>query len=66
MNVLKQNLNKFLYTGNYIDLLPHRKGDPKFDKNAVRSPRTVIHVGRNDPCICGSGKKFKKCCGFIK
>jgi SEC-C motif-containing protein len=20
-------------------------------------------VGRNDPCICGSGKKFKKCCG---
>ncbi len=19
-------------------------------------------VGRNDPCICGSGKKFKKCC----
>jgi uncharacterized protein len=19
--------------------------------------------GRNDPCICGSGKKFKKCCG---
>ena len=21
-------------------------------------------VGRNDPCTCGSGKKFKKCCGF--
>lgn len=21
------------------------------------------HVGRNDPCPCGSGKKFKKCCG---
>jgi hypothetical protein len=20
-------------------------------------------IGRNDPCICGSGKKFKKCCG---
>jgi SEC-C motif-containing protein len=20
-------------------------------------------VGRNDPCTCGSGKKFKKCCG---
>ena len=19
--------------------------------------------GRNDPCVCGSGKKFKKCCG---
>ncbi|MEK9984096.1 MAG: SEC-C metal-binding domain-containing protein [Opitutae bacterium] len=20
-------------------------------------------VGRNEPCPCGSGKKFKKCCG---
>ena len=20
-------------------------------------------IGRNDPCLCGSGKKYKKCCG---
>ncbi|MGL6105147.1 SEC-C metal-binding domain-containing protein [Romboutsia sp.] len=20
-------------------------------------------MGRNDPCTCGSGKKYKKCCG---
>ena len=26
----------------------------------VRSEKTV---GRNDPCPCGSGKKYKKCCG---
>lgn len=26
-------------------------------------PRTVAKIGRNDPCSCGSGKKFKKCCG---
>ena len=25
--------------------------------------RTHTKVGRNDPCPCGSGKKFKKCCG---
>ena len=29
--------------------------------------RTVINegpkVGRNDPCTCGSGKKYKNCCG---
>ncbi|MGB0129433.1 MAG: YchJ family protein [Rhodocyclaceae bacterium] len=25
--------------------------------------RHVVKVGRNDPCTCGSGKKFKKCCG---
>jgi preprotein translocase subunit SecA len=23
----------------------------------------VLKVGRNDPCPCGSGKKFKNCCG---
>jgi preprotein translocase subunit SecA len=29
-------------------------------------PQTVVkdkRIGRNDPCICGSGKKYKKCCG---
>ena len=26
-------------------------------------PRSGPKVGRNDPCICGSGKKYKKCCG---
>ena len=25
--------------------------------------RTIAKVGRNDPCPCGSGRKFKKCCG---
>ncbi len=30
------------------------------------SPAPSGHVGRNDPCPCGSGKKFKKCCGLGK
>jgi preprotein translocase subunit SecA len=25
--------------------------------------RELPKVGRNDPCPCGSGKKFKQCCG---
>jgi uncharacterized protein YecA (UPF0149 family) len=25
--------------------------------------RNAPKVGRNDPCICGSQKKYKKCCG---
>lgn len=28
-----------------------------------QQPRRVEKVGRNDPCPCGSGKKYKKCCG---
>jgi len=27
--------------------------------------KDVSQVGRNDPCPCGSGKKFKKCCGKV-
>ena len=30
---------------------------------AVNVPANVIKIGRNDPCHCGSGKKYKKCCG---
>lgn len=26
--------------------------------------RSEKRVGRNDPCPCGSGKKYKKCCGI--
>ncbi len=28
----------------------------------IRTPRDASPVGRNDPCPCGSGKKYKKCC----
>jgi hypothetical protein len=28
----------------------------------VKEPVKEIKVGRNDPCPCGSGKKYKKCC----
>ncbi len=31
--------------------------------NPKAETRRVEKVGRNDPCPCGSGKKFKKCCG---
>jgi len=35
-----------------------------------KKSQTVVHegpkVGRNDPCPCGSGKKYKKCCGARK
>ncbi|HCC43933.1 MAG TPA: zinc chelation protein SecC [Gammaproteobacteria bacterium] len=25
--------------------------------------RSMPKVGRNDPCPCGNGRKYKKCCG---
>jgi len=31
--------------------------------DGVIHPETRSKVGRNDPCPCGSGRKFKQCCG---
>ena len=31
----------------------------------VTKARTTPRVGRNDPCPCGSGKKYKQCCGKL-
>ena len=39
-----------------------REGDNKGQKK-VTIKREAAKVGRNDPCPCGSGKKYKMCCG---
>ena len=33
------------------------------DGTVKKQPRKVQKIGRNDPCPCGSGKKYKHCCG---
>jgi len=40
----------------------HGGGDGTVKKQPVRKT-AAEKAGRNDPCPCGSGKKFKKCCG---
>ena len=32
-------------------------------EKAKKQPKTVAKIGRNDKCPCGSGKKYKQCCG---
>ncbi|MED1468634.1 preprotein translocase subunit SecA [Bacillus salipaludis] len=41
---------------------PKDDGEPVKQKPKVKQ----LDVGRNDPCICGSGKKYKNCCGAGK
>lgn len=36
-------------------------GDGSFNSNTVKAAKKI---GPNDPCPCGSGKKYKKCCGM--
>ena len=38
-------------------------GDESSDKSQKTIKRDSKKVGRNEPCPCGSGKKYKKCCG---
>jgi preprotein translocase subunit SecA len=43
---------------------PEAGGSAKPEPRAqAPARRTEAKVGRNDPCPCGSGKKYKKCCG---
>lgn len=37
--------------------------DYDFDDRSGTIVRAIPKIGRNDPCPCGSGKKYKKCCG---
>ena len=43
---------------------PGRAGVVAAAAGAARQPtRTGTKIGRNDPCYCGSGKKYKRCHG---
>lgn len=43
-------------------LTEDRRKDIKKDFNATKTVVKGEKIGRNDPCPCGSGKKYKKCC----
>lgn len=59
------------YKAEHLSSLPHWDGifDEETRKRMTleqKRSRTVVKgekIGRNDPCPCGSGKKYKKCCG---
>jgi SWIM/SEC-C metal-binding protein len=55
--------NGWKYT---IGLEPEKPEDIADLEILLNPPKTIVaekKVGRNDPCPCGSGKKYKKCCG---
>lgn len=63
---------KARYSGDGVEYVHHevgrfRKMDGEWyfteGKMVGQMPLHVEKVGRNEPCRCGSGKKFKKCCG---
>src|ERR1039457_7733853 len=47
--------------GAYRYFRSHRQVRPS--AHTIEPRRGTPKVGRNDPCPCGSGKKYKECCG---
>lgn len=48
---------------NFIEALPALLlSIVRFWKTPAQQPAPVRKAGRNDPCPCGSGRKYKKCC----
>lgn len=53
----------FLKEREYLKPLPAKPFKPGQSNAKIIDLSTRTKVGRNDPCPCGSGKKYKKCCG---
>ena len=51
-------LNSFASSGSNEETVFPNYSNPVYPKQASSAPQ----AGRNDPCPCGSGKKYKKCC----
>jgi uncharacterized protein YecA (UPF0149 family) len=55
----QKEMNRFIALYNERLLSERTSDDPPSKAEPVRNPK----IGRNEPCPCGSGKKYKKCCG---
>jgi len=71
---IQSNVCQFIFKASIPQVESKNKQEEKERKNLQYSGgeetgsisttiRNVNKIGRNDPCPCGSGKKYKKCCG---
>lgn len=74
IDIIQEDIVKYIYRVNMIaqpeDRLQQAHAVHGEDEAAAPQTKQPIvnadHTGRNDLCTCGSGKKFKKCCGINK
>ena len=72
-NLIRENTAKFMIKARFkvnIQQVGEAPQRPNILANAQpvdKASRTIKNtqkkIGRNDPCPCGSGKKYKDCCG---
>ncbi len=68
LNIIESDVTRFLLHAEVRQNTEREqviKGHAVDDPNKIkkRQPKRTTKIGRNDPCPCGSGKKYKNCCG---
>jgi len=64
MENIKEDVTRYLYRIRLVSQPQERTMVANREDSSARQPvKTEKRIGRNDPCPCGSGKKYKKCCG---
>ena len=68
LNTIDQETTMFLLKSEIRQNIERKQvvnGKAVTDNNKTKkaTPKRVNKIGRNDPCPCGSGKKYKQCCG---
>ncbi len=62
LHLARENIDKSDLTGlSGSGASTAREGTPAFSSSSANGETTSSKLGRNDPCWCGSGKKWKKC-----
>jgi effector-binding domain-containing protein len=51
-----------LYEDILITWAGYSEDEDDYEEDEIQEPAVSVKPGRNDPCPCGSGKKYKKCC----
>ncbi|WP_156946447.1 preprotein translocase subunit SecA [Desulfitibacter alkalitolerans] len=63
---IEDDVVRYIYRINVVKQSeqPRQVSENKYAEDTVQKPvRVEKKISRNDPCPCGSGKKYKKCCG---
>ena len=64
---IQEDVVRYIFRVNIVQEPAHQHQnivENKYADDVVKQPRKVEkRIGRNDPCPCNSGKKYKKCCG---
>ncbi len=63
VSTFRKNKGKWVFVDG--DAHTHKEGEPHHHHKQETVVRDSPKIGRNDPCPCGSGKKYKKCCASL-